>query len=368
LKQGRRGALFRSLNLNLIPKGQTMPLSMDIFNDDAFGVVDMTDAMNLVPIQWGRIGQLNLFAPKPLRTNSFQIEAKGGVLHLVQSSERGTDLPAVKRGKRSLRNFSTERFGQKDLIKASDVGGIRAFGSASELMQVQELVADSQILIRGNIDITLEYLRTGALQGQVFDADGSIIEDLFDAFGITQKEIDFKLGTANGDLKNACDQVRRHIRKSLKGDVMNGIMAQVSEDFWDKLMKNDDFKNSYNKFMAKGEDPNSEDVSGGFKWNGIYWEEYMGEGEVPQEDGTTITRNFIEAGTARFFPMGTRTTFAQYNSPADYLPVVNTLGQPFYSSQAVDPMHQRFVEIEGQTNTIPMCRRPEVLVRGFSSN
>ena len=87
---------------------------MDIFNNDAFGTRELSDAINIIPNSWGRIGELGIFEPKNLRTSKFSIESKNGVLTLVSSSERGTQLPTQKRGKRSLKHFETFRFGLAD--------------------------------------------------------------------------------------------------------------------------------------------------------------------------------------------------------------------------------------------------------------
>ncbi|MEL7117488.1 MAG: major capsid protein, partial [Pseudomonadota bacterium] len=84
---------------------------MDIFQNDAFSTRELSAAVNIVPIQWGDIGQMGIFRPKPLRTTKFSIEMKNGVITLVNSSQRGTPLPSKPRGKRLLKSFETARFG-----------------------------------------------------------------------------------------------------------------------------------------------------------------------------------------------------------------------------------------------------------------
>ena len=172
---------------------------------------------------------------------------------------------------------------------------------------------------------------------------------------------------SNADPGTKAEEVGRHIRLNLKGDVMTGVHALCSPEFWDKLMENPDFKEAW-KYYQQAIQPLREDVSGGFMWKGITWELYLGEGEVPQEGGSTVIQHFIPSGDARFFPVGTMSTFRQYNSPADYMEVANTLGQPFSAKAAPDPKWNRHVEIEGQANTLPICMRPAVLVRGHSSS
>lgn len=343
--------------------------TMDIFEADGFTTRELSDAINIIPNQWGRIGEMGLFAPKPIRTPLFQIESKNGVLQIVQSSERGSSIPTQGRGKRKLVPLSTARFALDSQITADDISGIRAFGSETELAQVEDEVADRQIELRGSMDITREYLRAGALQGVVKDADGSTLVDLHATFGITKKSVDFDFGTSGVDTAAKARSVGDHIRVNLLGDVMAGVHALCDPGFWDKLMADEGFKRAYDNYMVLGGlNPLRDDVSGGFSWQDITWEKYLGEGQVPQEDGTTVTRSFVPQNEAMFFPVGTRTTFRQYNAPADYMEVVNSPGLDFYSKVMPDPKANRYVDVEAQMNTVPICMRPGVLVRGHTSS
>lgn len=339
---------------------------LDIFNDDAFGIAELTDAVNLIPNQWGRIGDMGLFRDRAIFTTMFQVEQKNGVLQIIQSSERGTRVPGARIGKRELRNFSTYRFALQSSIKADDVQNLRAFGMENDLATVLDMVADRQIELRSSIDITREYLRAGALQGIVKDADGSALVNLFTEFGITQKVVDFVLGTSTTDLGAKVEEVTDHIRQNLLGDTMTSVHALCSPTFWNKLMAHDDFKTRYQYFQnTRGADPGRADVSGGFEWKGVIWEKYLASGPVPQEDGSIVTQSFIPDGDARFFPLGTQQTFRQYNGPSDFITGVNMAGEAYYS--AVD-IKKRSVDVEVQMQTIPLCIRPGILVRGHSSN
>ena len=339
--------------------------TMDIFNNSAFRTREMGEAINVVPNMYGRVGELGIFTPKPLRQTQFQIESQNGRLVLVQSSERGERSQGSTRGKRNLRDFHTRHFEQERRIKADDIAGIRAHGSETELKQAQDEVNDRLIDIRSNLDITREYLRCGALQGLVKDADGSTIVDLHAEFGVTKKSVDFVFGTS-GNKDSFARQVLNHIQRNLKGDMMNGVRALCSEGFFDKLMLDDDFKDSY-KFFMSADNPLRDDVRKGVYWQGIMWEQYLGEADVPQEDGTLLSTPFIPANEAVFFPEGTRQTFRDFNAPADFMETVNQPGKPFYSKVAVDPKYNSYADVLGTADMLPMCLRPAVLVRGHSS-
>lgn len=339
--------------------------TMDIFRNSAFRTRELSEAINVIPNMFGRIGDLGLFADKSLRQPQFQIESRNGVLSLITSSERGAPLDGLRRGKREMRDFSTRRFAQESRITSDDVDGIRAFGSESELKQVTEEVNDRLIDLRGNMDITREYLRAGALRGEVLDGDGSSIVNLFTAFGVTQKVVDFVFGTPAG-VPAKVMEVKRHIELNLRGDMMTSVHALCSPEFWDKLMANSEFKDAH-KYYSSTVEPLREDGRKGTPWLGITWEEYLGSADTPNEDGTWTNRKFIPAGDARFFPVGTRSTFRNFNAPADYMETVNTPGQPIYAKVAADPKWNQYVDLQAQMNTLPMCLRPAVLVRGHSS-
>ena len=336
--------------------------SMDIFEGDAFSTRELSAAIQMLPIQWGRIGQLGLFRDTPVRVPEIMIESYNGTLSLIQSTPRGTDGKPHSTGKRSMRPFRAPRFATERRITADEIDGIRAFGEETVLRHVAEKLRE----MRADVDITREYLRSGALSGIVKDADGTIIADLFSDFGVTQKVVDFVLGTASTDVTAKVREVRRHVELNLLGDTMTNVHALASKTWFDKFIGHAEVKEAY-KFFT-GVNPLRDDVCRAFSFQGITFEEYLGEASVPNEDGTSTMREFIAEGDVRFFPVGTQATFRGFNAPADYLDTVNTPGRPVYAAQARDQKFNRWIDLEAQTNYLPIAMRPAVLVRGHSSN
>jgi hypothetical protein len=62
-------------------------------------------------------------------------------------------------------------------------------------------------------------------------------------------------------------------------------------------------------------------------------------------------------------PIGTQETFRGYNAPADWMETVNTVGLPKYS-KVVPEQGGRYVEILSESNPLPLCLRPKVLIKG----
>lgn len=336
--------------------------SLTIFNNDAFKCAELTNAINVIPNKYGRVQELGVFTEKGVKTTSVVIDINNGVLSILPPGQRGGPASVGKSGKKKSISFQIPCFPHEDVVLPDEVQDIRPFGESSdELTTVMDVVLEKLAAMRDKHDITLEYMRMGALQGQIKDDEGNVLLDLFEVFKITQKVVNFTLGTATTDVQKACREVTRYIKKNLKGETMTHVHCLCSSTFFDKLIAHPAVKEAYNAYQAAS--PYREDMSRGFKFQDILFEEY--EASASTKDGTEL--RFIPDGDARFFPMGTRNTFQTYFAPADFEETVNTIGVPVYAKQEPGKMG-RSRDLHTQSNPLPICGRPEVLVRGYSSN
>ena len=101
-----------------------------------------------------------------------------------------------------------------------------------------------------------------------------------------------------------------------------------------------------------------DDMRAGFTFGGVTFEEYRGQAS----DANGVTRRFIAAGEAHAFPLGTVDTFSTYYAPADFNETANTLGQALYAKQEPRKF-ERGTDLHTQSNPLPMCHRPGVLVK-----
>lgn len=340
---------------------------IDIFNNDAFSVVHMGAAINVVPNQFGRIGALNVFPDVGVATTAVAIEENIGVLNLIPSSRRGAPGTAGVRGKGRIRSLNTAHFSIESQLTADDLRNKRGPDGQVSLASAQDMINKALIEHRQKQDITREHLRAGALRGAIIDADGSTILDLFTEFGVAEKVVDFVLGTAGTDVRLKSLEVARHMELSLQGDVSTGVRALCSKTFFEKLISHASVTRAWDNWQGSS-DKLGNDPRRGFFFGGVTYEEYVGSATVLNEDGTTTVRAFIPEGDARFYPEGTRSTFFTYNAPSTFLENVGQDGTPFYSKVAPDPKLNRFVDIYSEQNPLPVCLRPALLVRGFSSN
>ena len=333
--------------------------ALDIFSGSAFSMVALTDAINQMPFVPGRIGQLGLFREQGVSTTSVMIEEREGNLTLVETTSRGA--PAVQHvaNKRKARSLSVPHVALEDTILADEVQNVRAFGSENMLEGVQNVVNQRLSEMASKIDATLEHLRIGAIKGLILDADGSaVIYDLFTEFGVTAyTEVDFDLDNASpapGAVKKKCHDIRRKIEDELGVVPYDHIHAMCGPDFFDDLITHPEVEKAYERwldgaFLRQGQ------ARGSFEYAGILFEEYRGKvGSV----------DFTDAAKAYFFPVGVPGLFRQYNAPADFVETANTIGLPRYAKQAVDQQFARWVMLHVQSNPLPICTRPRVLMKG----
>jgi len=338
---------------------------LDIFKDDAFGVVALTDAINDLEYRPSRIDALGLFEEKSVSTTSVAIERVGDAIKLVPPAPRGGKGDVKDKPKRSLKNLTVPHFPREWSVLADEVQGVRKFGSESELQTVQALVLDKIADNMADLDVTNEYSRLGAIQGVVTYADDTSL-DLFAEFGVAQAaEVDFDLDNVNavdGALRKACASIVRKTRAAMAGTPFAYVHAFVGDTFFDQLISNKEVRETYKGWSeaailrdsyvgaSRADNPI-------FTFGGIVFENYGAASETG--DGAKIG---IDTLKAKFFPVGARGLFKTYYAPAPYMETVNTLGKKYYAKQELMGF-DKGVDGETQTNALHICTRPGALLR-----
>ncbi|HEV7293092.1 MAG TPA: major capsid protein [Devosia sp.] len=341
---------------------------LDIFNNAAFSSTALTQAINIVPNDYGRVRELGLFESEPLTTTTVAVQYANGTLNLLPTRERGAPPSLGMPEKRGVRAFRTFHIPHDDFVLADDVQNIVSrVADDAVLESVAGLVTRKEVTMRRKHAITLEHLRMSALRGEILDSDGSSLLNLFNEFGVTQHTVDFVLGTASTDVKAKARSVVSYMEDNLMGETMSGVHVLASPEWYEKFIGHDKVEEIYRYYDGQN-NPLRQDVRRGFPFHGLTIEEYRGSAQYLQEDGTYANRRFIPAGEAIAFPIGTTDTFRTYWAPADFIDTVNTLGEEIYVRSAVDPEFQRWVKIHSQSNPLPMVKRPKLLVKLTSSN
>lgn len=327
------------------------------FETDAFNMVSLTNAINILPNNYGRLRELDVFPDKGITSRVALVEEQNGVLNLLSTQPVGAPEQQNRMGKRKVRAFSVPHIPLSDTILASEFEAVRQFGTENQAQTLAGVINTHMQSAKNKYAITLEHLRMGALKGIILDADGTLLYNLYTEFGIDQNFVDFDLSTPTTDIRAKCMQVLRLIEDNLRGEVMTQPRALVSADFFDALTGHANVKATFDN-TAMAVQVIGGDIRKGFSYGGIIFEEYRGTAT----DATGATRKFIADGEGHCFPQGTMDTFKTIYAPADFLETVNTIGIPLYAKQETR-QYNRGVNLHMQSNPLPMCFRPGVLVK-----
>lgn len=326
-------------------------MMIDIFEQDAFKVMPLSLLVNKLPWAPTRLGDLGWFREVGVRDIKIGIELVNGVLRLVPDQPRGSSGVMKNPERRKIEYIVASHLPQRFHVMADEVAGLRAPGSESDVVTMQNYIREKAVIPRRDLDVTHEHHRIGAVKGIVMDADGTTpLVNLFTKFGVTQQ-------TQNMDLDGTADPLvslltaKRKAEDALGMYKPRGWRALMGDEFFDAFVANADVKAAYDRWQ-NGQFMR-DDLRSGFEFGKVIWEEYRGGvGAV----------DFIEPDCAYLVPEGIPDLFVSYYAPANYMDTVNQQGVPFYMSQERMP-HNMGVEFQVQSNPLHMCSRPDAIIK-----
>jgi hypothetical protein len=333
---------------------------LDVFNQDAFSVISLTDSVNAVPFVPGRAGQVIPWGEQGIATTTLMIEEIAGELTIVNPTPRGGVGETVAKKKRTARTLRVPHYQIDDAIYADEVQGVRAFGSETQVQTVESLVNSRMAQhVQWRMDPTLEYQRVGAIKGVILNGDGSTLYNLFTEFGVSQEaEVDFDLDNAtpaSGALREVCDDVDRLVAANLGGIPYSHLHAFCGRTFWENLVAHPQVRDVYLASQNLATALLNPMAYKTIKIGNITFEEYRGA----TPGGTA----FIPDDKVHIFPVGVPGLFRTVYAPADYVETVNTIGLPRYAKQYEMP-NGKGVNMELQMNALNYCVRPKTLIKG----
>jgi hypothetical protein len=340
-----------------------MTITRNPFDAGGYSLAEMTQAINILPNLYTRLGQIGLFRFEGVTQRSIVIEQRQGVLSLLPSVPLGAPATVGTREQRSMRSFALPWIPHDDVILPADIQGMPALGLSDAADPLVEVMNRKLTLMRRKHAQTREYMEMNALRGIVKDGAGTTLYNYFTEFGIEQISVDFVFGTAGTNVQAKVRTVLRVIEDSLLGETMTTAHALVSSEFFDKLISHPKTEEAYKFFSATGGQPLREDMRRAFPIAGILSEEY--NGSVTLSNGTS--ERLIPTGEGIAFPLGTFDTFTTYGGPANLLETANTVGLPLYARQMMDAKG-RWIDLMTEASILPVNKRPRLAIRIFSSN
>lgn len=344
-------------------------LAYDVFSSDAFAVAEVREAVNDLYFIPSPLNDLGIFTPDGIRTEDVLITKSGETLRLVPTTERGSRRIRADRDKRNAIKLSTVSLRQEDRINSGEVQNLAAEGLPFDvaLANAWDEVEKRQRKLLRKLELTREYHRLAAVQGFVLDADGSIIYDLYDEFGIAQPaNVPIDPTLDEGDLRAyIIEHVTRPINRQLTVSNRNqstSILALCGDAFFDGLFKSPEIREVYlNSQKLVDSLLEGAEAWDRFRFAGVTWVNFRGT-----NDGTTIA---IPDDECIFIPLGVEGMFTEYRSPGENWDEQNEPGEEFYSYVIPDPRSavsevMMFVDLIVDAHPLFVCEAPDALLRG----
>lgn len=332
--------------------------TLDIFNDDAFSVQNLTATVNEQPYRPGQISSSGMFEEDSVNTTIISVENQKGQLSLVEPTERGGPGETTGDGSRGLVPFSVPHYERDDAVKADEVQGVRAFGSETEVEQVMDRVRSKTDRHLRDLDMTLEHQRAGAIKGIVVTKSGVVLENLYSRFGIAVP------GAVSLDLDNEAAKVDEILETDVAwsiedslDDYYTGFHVWTGREFHLKVWNHKRIRETF--LNTVGADQLRQAIPDKYQIGKFTFERYRNGSRAKADNGGV---GYIAENEGRVTPMGVSGLFISRFAPADYIETVNTPGLPRYAKVWV-PQNGKKAEIEVQTNVISLCTRPGALRR-----
>lgn len=330
--------------------------------NNGFEVQDWTQEINVIPNQWGTIGQLGLFTEESVAEHVvvFEETIKDGAL--IVDRVRGDRAQVGKDATRKLHTFAVPHFPYDDAISPQDLQGKRAYGS--EGVETLELVRARKLeRIRQNHAWTLEFARAQAITAAtVYSPNGTVTQDWNAEFGVTRTSVDFLLGTAGTEVLDKINTAITQVLENAYGAMVTGMVALASPEFFAKLISHASVKTAYT-YYQNTQDPLKSRLGGAMT---MHREFVHGGLRFVEMRDSYAGQRLIPAGKAYVVPQGTD-AFRTYFSPANRFGLVNTLGEQVYVFESADSKGTK-VELESESNFVNALLRPQLVVELTSSN
>lgn len=328
----------------------------------------LTEQINRHPNLFGLMNALNLFPAIGVASRVVEIRFEDGQLVVLASDEVGAPGQTTERETGDTIYVGLPHFPHLDNVLARDLQDFNdVIGGVKVPKAFATEVAKRLKTIRDHHAITREYLRLGALRGLVKDGKGKTVLNLFDAFDIDEKKIDFGLKVDTTDVHSKFDDLVDYMAGAMRGETMTGVEIVCGRGWFSKFVQHPKVEKFWLNTQLAGQLANLERNRLGGQWGRVFEfqtvmvREYTGTLPVRGVDGKPAPVKNMGDFEARAYPLGTSNTFATYDGPANHMAKVNQAGEEVFISAEL-MKHGAGVEFASQSNSLPICKRPEFLV------
>ncbi|WP_107341092.1 major capsid protein [Agrobacterium pusense] len=341
-----------------------MSTVLDYLKAPEFADDKLTESINIPPYQTGRPAQLGIFSDEPIATTYVKIGYSSEEITIIPSRERGGESNLNMRGDRQGVMIEIPHFPLDDKITPSDLQNLLAWGDDRVFETLGGVYNRKLTSIRSKHDATHAHLDWGALNGLVIDAEGKLLLDLYDKFDIAQTVISFDLDIDTTDVSAKNRLAKAAVRKALRGTASTGMIALAGPEFFDRYVGHKWVRESLQNYPTAAVNPARDEVQDTFTFAGLRLERVDEEFNYRRPDGTFLARPAVADDEAILIPLGTP-HFKRYIAPPDTISDANRAPRPtdkiFISTE--DLKHGKGQEIHSESNVMPICTRPDLMVK-----
>ncbi|WP_438752057.1 major capsid protein [Pararhizobium sp. O133] len=340
--------------------------------------VELTEEVNRIPNTFGLLNALNV-APSEAKSSKYvRIEYRDGEIYVLAAEPRGGPGDVGPNDSENFIILEIPHFPHIDFISPDDFDGVmEVVNGQITAASLDREIARKLATIRRKHSITREYIRLGMLKGLIKDGKGRTLYDLYAAFQITKKTVDFLLGTAGTDVMAKCEEVLDHIQTNIKGETVGGVDSIVSPTFFNKLVTHAKVE----KFWLQAQNSAlhttiERQYLGGnwgrvFEFGGINFREYKGSLPVKNAAGVITSEKNVADDMGYAYPTGTQNMMKTFEGPVYHInrlnqPIENTAEPVFITTEELK--HGGGVEFKSQSNALAVCKQPECQVELTTSN
>jgi hypothetical protein len=323
---------------------------------------NLTTAINLIPNEYDRMAEYFPIEGSPRGAIIYdRTQEKTGMLS--DTRNKGHKQLSGKDWKREVFTTIAPEFAYSDFIVAADVDRVRKAGEAQQPELLADLQARKLAYLKRLHSQTHEFMRVSALKGITTTPDGVVYANMFTEFNVTPKVINFDFSDADLDINGLCRQILRHQEdNALNGSWTGMAHFMTSPEFFDELVKHPKTFEAYNQYQNLNQLANAQ-VNRDDLGRKRFGRTFLHAGVMFEEYRATVNgTRFIEASVAYGFPEGLEGVFVTYALPPEKFSELNSLGQESYAWQYPVERDSQ-VEIESFSSVLPMCKRPECLVK-----
>lgn len=334
-----------------------------------FEVIDRTPELLSIPNQWDILSRLDIFGEvQGVTTNTVSFEDIIENTAVMVDQVRGQRNVYTKDAVRKLRSYPIPHYPLDGFISPEQIQGKTAYGSNDQADTVAAAVARELNRIRRAHLGLQEVARAKLLEdGTIYAPSGTVSVNYYTDFAVTRKEIDFLFGTSTTDIIGKIEEGIAYITDNRFDGTSNitGFVGVCSPEFFANLIKHPKVQSAYQNYSSTQEplrnrlDGNLPKGTREFYYGGVRWVEYRGL----KPDGT----RYIPSGECRLVPTGLTDVFSSFAAPALKMDLVNTVGMEAYVFQYADSKGNG-ISFESEANVVHVCKRPQLILRLYTSN